>query len=154
MALQMAGINARADDRFHRNHRKLYDVFFSPFATAFAVVALVLSMFLPSDGLGITVCLFKSLYGLPCPGCGLTRSVTCISHLQFAKAWDYHPFGMLVYALFVANVVLIVVPKAGRESLKGWMAVNEPWLKPVYLAMVLSFLTFGCFRILFYCSWK
>ena len=135
-------------------HRGLYNVVFSPFTACFAIVGLVLSFFLPTDGLGVTICWFNSLFELPCPGCGLTRSVTCISHLQFGKAWDYHPFGPLIYALFVANAVLLVVPMARREALKIRISRNDRWLHPAYMACIVSFLTFGFLRILFSISSK
>ena len=139
---------AGIEDRCRGGRRKLVDVVFSPLTACFAVVGLALSFFLPTDGLGVTVCWFKSCFGLPCPGCGLTRSVTCISHLEFGKAWDYHPFGALVYVLFMANVVLLVVPKTKREAVKNRISTNDRWLRRVYMALVLSFLTFGCLRIL------
>jgi hypothetical protein len=151
MATELAGAHARLECPPRVGRRSLYDVVFSPLTAGFAIAALALSFLLPVDGLGITVCWFKSLYDLPCPGCGLTRSVTCISHLEFAKAWTYHPFGPLLYALFVANAALLVVPKAKRESLKRFMSRGERWLKPAYLAIVLSFLTFGVVRIVLTC---
>jgi hypothetical protein len=128
--------------------RDLYDVVFSPLTACFAIVGLVLSFLLPTDGLGVTVCWFKSCFELPCPGCGLTRSVTCISQFQFGKAWGYHPFGTLIYALFVANVMLLVVPKEKRQALKNGISNNDRWLRTIYMGIVLSFLTFGCVRIL------
>ena len=149
MATELTDNNAGIEGRLRGERKNLYDVVFSPLTAWFAIVGLVLSFFLPTDGLGVTVCWFKSFFELPCPGCGLTRSVTCISHLQFGKAWDYHPFGSLIYALFVANAVLLMVPKAKREALKNRISRNDRWLKPIYMAIVLSFLTFGCLRILF-----
>ncbi len=131
-----------------REHKCLFDVIFSPLTAAFAVTGLILSFFLPTDGLGVPICWFKSYFELSCPGCGLTRSVTCISQLQFSKAWSYHPFGVLVYALFVANVVMLVIPKQTRAAVRNWMAKNERWFRPVYMAIVTSFLVFGGLRML------
>jgi hypothetical protein len=108
----------------------------------------VLSFVLPPDGIGVTICWFQSLYGLPCPGCGLTRSLTCISHLQFSKAWNYHPFGPLIYALFVANAVLLFLPRTTRRALRRQASQSDGWLKPIYVAIVLSFVAFGGMRIL------
>lgn len=149
MASDLSDANPAIAPRSGRKRRKLYDVLFGPLTASFAVVALALSFLLPTEGLGIPICWFKSLFGLPCPGCGLTRSLTCISHLEFAKAWNFHPFGPLIYALFVANVALLFVPGRRREALKNSMSANERWLKLVYMITVLCFLTFGCVRTLF-----
>ena len=149
MATELTNPTSDARNRLPRQRRNLYDVVFSPLTARFAIVGLLLSFFLPTDGLGVSICWFKSCFDLPCPGCGLTRSITCVSHFQFVKAWDYHPFGLLIYALFVTNGMLLIVPKENREALKSKMSRNDGWLKPIYMAIVFSFLTFGCSRILF-----
>lgn len=131
-----------------RERRNLYDIFFSPLTATFAATALVLSFFLPPDGLGPTICWFQNLFGHPCPGCGLTRSLTCISHGEFAKAWAYHPFGPVIYALFVANVLIWLMPQQRRSDLKQRMAGQERWLRPFYFAIVVLFLTYGVIRLL------
>lgn len=128
--------------------RNLYDVIFSPFTAGFAVVCLVLTIFLPTDGLGVPICWFKAYFELPCPGCGLTRSVTCISHLQFGKAVSYHPFGPIVYALFVANAVLLFLPNAKRQAIKSRIVRNGRWMWIIYMTIVAAFLTFGIVRTL------
>jgi hypothetical protein len=126
----------------------LYDVIFSPLTATFAVAALVLSFLLPPEGSGIPMCWFKWAYGHPCPGCGLSRSLTCISHLQFEKAWAYHPFGLLIYVLFFANALLLLMPSRKRAALRTRMSAQDRWLKPIYWSIVISFLIFGFVRLL------
>ena len=94
------------------------------------------------------MCWFNYLFGHPCPGCGLTRSLTCISHLQFGKAWDYHPFGPLIYALFFANAALLCLPQQQRLKLQTRISQHDRWLRPVYWAIVFAFLSFGVVRLL------
>ena len=45
-------------------------------------------------------CLFKEIFGIDCPMCGLTRSFVSISHLHFADGWRFNRVGILIY-LFV-----------------------------------------------------
>ena len=46
------------------------------------------------------LCLFYHLTGLPCPGCGLTRSFVCLGHGQFLEALHWHPLGPAIFLLF------------------------------------------------------
>jgi hypothetical protein len=60
---------------------------------------------LPSDGkiAGIpSLCVFHNLTGLPCPGCGFSRSIVCCAHLHFSEAIAYHPLGPLMFAGLIA----------------------------------------------------
>ena len=36
-------------------------------------------------------CLFYRLFGIICPGCGMTRALFSCLRLDFAAAWRYHP---------------------------------------------------------------
>ena len=49
-----------------------------------AFTALILGAFiLPTQGIGLSMCALKTTAGIPCPGCGLTRSVTGVFHGRF-----------------------------------------------------------------------
>lgn len=54
---------------------------------------------------GSGMCIFKARWGIPCPGCGLTRSVLLILQGRFAEAWAMHPFGYGWLAFFVVFFV-------------------------------------------------
>ena len=129
-----------------RGEKRSKNPSFLPFCHA--TFSLLLSFFLPTDGLGVTICWFKLYYELPCPGCGLTRSITCISQFQFSKAWNYHPFGPAIYVLLSANIVLFLIPRSKRIEIRKSLLKNDYWLRPIYIGIVISFLVFGCVRIL------
>ena len=75
--------------------------------TACALLAGVLaaSLLLPPPGpdgaIGHlpSLCPFYNLTGLPCPGCGLTRSFVCLGHGRWHEALHWHPLGWLVYGV-------------------------------------------------------
>ncbi len=46
-----------------------------------------------------SICLFYHLTGLPCPGCGLTRSFVCLGHEQFLESLHWHPLGPAIFLL-------------------------------------------------------
>lgn len=53
---------------------------------------------------GITLCLFKSATGLPCPSCGTTRSLAALLQGDLFRALTINPLGI------AAAIGLIVVP--------------------------------------------
>lgn len=65
-----------------------------------------------------SLCLFHNMTGLPCPGCGITRSVVCCGHLRFADSMAYHPLGPVVFAwLLVTALRRLPLPLPWRERL-------------------------------------
>ncbi len=52
------------------------------------------------------LCWIHRFTGLPCAGCGLTRSMVSIAHGNFSLAWAYHPFG---FYFFLLAVVIVIV---------------------------------------------
>ena len=55
---------------------------------------------------GSGFCFFRRVFGIPCPGCGMTRAVFCALRGDFSGAFSYHPlwillpvFGFLVFRM-------------------------------------------------------
>ena len=57
----------------------------------------------------ISVCLFKTVIGVPCPSCGTTRSLLLISKGNFIKALMLNPLGYLGAAMLVIFPFWIVL---------------------------------------------
>lgn len=68
-------------------------------AVLLAAIAGVTALTWPLTG---TSCIFRATCGLPCPGCGLTRSVLAILHGDWQLSLRMHPLtGLLaIYALY------------------------------------------------------
>jgi len=65
-------------------------------------------------------CLFLGTTGIPCPGCGLTRSFMAIAHNNLQEAFHYHLFGpFLFFALFLVCFHL-VLELSLRRSVKAF----------------------------------
>lgn len=47
------------------------------------------------------LCPFYILTGLPCPGCGLTRSFISLGHGRFIESLHWNPLGWLLFGLCV-----------------------------------------------------
>jgi hypothetical protein len=74
----------------------------------FVVAAVLTAVFVasvvwrPLDEGGFVLCLFNKLTGLPCPGCGLTRSFCALGHGELGRAVAFHPLGPLVFVAALA----------------------------------------------------
>jgi Protein of unknown function (DUF2752) len=81
-----------------------------------------------------SVCAFRRVTGLPCPGCGLTRSWVLTANGRFRHASERHPFGP---PTFLVSLLLVMRgPRAlpvgrltGRQqqALTGLAAVWLSW---------------------------
>jgi len=73
-----------------------------------AGAALLFAALLPRAWIeaGPSFCPFRLASGLPCPGCGLTRSVVALAHGDPAASLYFHPLGLPVVAALVGLVVL------------------------------------------------
>jgi hypothetical protein len=45
-------------------------------------------------------CTFKTLFGIPCLSCGMTRAFAALSHGQLALAWSYNLLAFPLYLTF------------------------------------------------------
>jgi hypothetical protein len=84
-----------------------------------AIAVLVVMMYM----LNIT-CFFKFLFGIPCPGCGITRACIALLHLDFASAFQYNP---MVWS----------VPILGLLYLFDGQLFKYKWLNSLIMAGIL-----------------
>lgn len=63
---------------------------------------------------GPVICPFRLVTGLPCPGCGLTRSWVYAAHGQWGDAVAANLFGLPLLALVVVLAVVVVVRRLRR----------------------------------------
>ena len=131
-------------------NRDLYSFLFNRKAGLGALALVLLAAVLPSQGAGVPLCVFRYLTGLPCPGCGLTRSFSCILHGDFSRGYDYHPFGYVLLPLFVMAALTVFLPASFRSHLEDFVRSRQSRLRHVYLTLIYGFIAFGAVRIAVY----
>ena len=53
-------------------------------------------------------CLVRAITGIPCPGCGLTRSLSSIWHGRWLLSFRYHPLGLPLFGLCLGCLLCAV----------------------------------------------
>jgi hypothetical protein len=56
---------------------------------------------------GPPLCLSRLIFGVRCPGCGMTRAVSCAAHGRLRRAWGYN------------RLVVVVGPLLALEWARG-----------------------------------
>ena len=76
-----------------------------------------------------STCSFYNLTGLPCPGCGLSRSMVAAAHGDLAGSWDHHRLGALTlfYVLLqlLFRIGMLTAPAVTRQLLGGGTWLNR-----------------------------
>ena len=63
---------------------------------------------------GPVICPFRALTGLPCPGCGLTRSWVYAAHGWWQESFASNAFGLLLVAAVLVLAVVVVARRVRR----------------------------------------
>lgn len=54
-----------------------------------------------------TRCVYKNLFGIPCPGCGMTRSYLHLLKGEWKEAFYDHPLFILVPVIVVLSILML-----------------------------------------------
>ena len=93
------------------------------------------------------MCLFYHLTGLPCPSCGMTRSVLALTQLDFHQAMVFNPLVPAFGGIFVVWWALSVYQIATRRSVRVLDWANSHVGLLAIIGTVVLFV-FGGIRIL------
>lgn len=70
-------------------------------------------IFLAVSGIILLVfyhCPFLHFFGIPCPGCGMTRALLSAVRFDFREAFYYHP----LYGVVIAAVIYMLLKHTGK----------------------------------------
>lgn len=114
--------------------------------TTVAWAVLLIALVHPPHGLNVPLCWMASTTGVPCPGCGLTRSVSCAVRGMLEASWEYHPFGILFAMGFGCVALVSLLPTAPRRRLALIACRHARVANTLYALLVGAFLTYGAAR--------
>ena len=91
-------------------------------------------------------CLFLATTGIPCPGCGLTRSFMAVAQNNLIEALNYHLLGpFLFFALLLTCIHLILELLLGHSVVTFYVKLlRNHTAQMSFLGMLLSY---HCFRL-------
>ncbi|MBT0565600.1 DUF2752 domain-containing protein [Williamsia sp. CHRR-6] len=114
-------------------------------AAAAGAAALVAAAVIPESlsSSGPIMCPVRLLTGLPCPGCGLTRSWIATAHGDLGAAFSYNAFGSLSMA-FVA--VLVMASGALLLARRDLAPVGRLVSNPLVYAVAAVWIGYGVVR--------
>ena len=82
---------------------------------------------------GLWTCPFFKFTGIPCPSCGLTRSLISLSQGDFKTSLQYHSFGLVLTAIATVTIPyvlteLILNKKFSNPLLKRFVNRPSQWI--------------------------
>jgi hypothetical protein len=80
------------------------------------------------------ICPFLIFTGIPCPFCGLTRSLLCLMHGEITQAFWYHPLGPVAWGGAVLLVTCTLSSLMFERSLT--LKISRRWKAISLLAIV------------------
>ena len=85
-------------------------------------------------------CLLHTLTGYYCPGCGGTRAVHALLHLQLLRSFCYHPLVPYAAAVYLWFMVSHTIDKLSRHHLHIGMKWNAGWLWAALVILAINVL--------------
>jgi hypothetical protein len=101
-----------------------------------------------ATGVGGWPCPLKAAFGIPCPGCGLTRASVALLRGDFAAALGLHAFAPVLLLGLAVFAVAGFLPAARREALAGLVARFERRTRAAYVVLA-AVLLYWSVRLLF-----
>ena len=86
------------------------------------------------------VCLWRATTGIPCPGCGMTRSIVAALHGSWSASLAYHRLGWvtLLYVILqmISRLAWLGFPGAGGKLHRGRLLLDRALLPLVVVLFV------------------
>ena len=85
-------------------------------------------------------CILHTCTGYYCPGCGGTRAVYALLHLQLWKSFCYHPLVPYAAVVYLWFMLSHTIEKLSRHRLRIGMKWDPRWLWAALVILILNVL--------------
>lgn len=109
------------------------------------IVALVVILIIP-DAIVFnnkTLCLHKTILGVECPLCGMTRATHELFHLKFNSAFQYNPIIFLFFIVIVSDLFFVFYNNQSLHILR----------KSAFILLLIGLFVLYFLRIAWYFNW-
>ena len=127
--------------------RSMLPSFLASRQTRLALPVLVAVILMPPEtGLGIDLCMLKSLSGAPCPGCGVTRSCSNFFRGNVRRSIQFHPLGLIFAPVLIGVALLSLLPDAARKLFAERLSRSDRLLIVASILFWTVFIIYGIAR--------
>ncbi|HEY4261277.1 MAG TPA: DUF2752 domain-containing protein [Schlesneria sp.] len=130
----LARFEQDAERRIHLN------IFFS------AIILFVAAVFVASRQATLDalphVCLVQTIGGIPCPGCGVTRSIFALLIGDLSRAWQTNPAGPLLCLSVVSQVPIRILALTGILNSRLTMVASRSMTAVILTVLILNWIRY------------
>lgn len=85
-------------------------------------------------------CIFKRLFKISCPACGLTRSIRSLLKLDIISSFKYNIFGPLVFIIFIIYMVFLIIDiiKNKDKTIKYTYRILDKYYYVIIICLIIS----------------
>ena len=85
-------------------------------------------------------CIFKKLFNISCPGCGLTRSFRALLRLDIITSFKYNIFGPVLFVILVIGVIFLIIDiiKGEDKTIKYTYKILSKYYYIVIICLIIS----------------
>jgi hypothetical protein len=105
-----------------------------------------LALFLPPDGFPIRLCYFYHLFGVDCPGCGMTRGLSNLWRGRFVSAVGYHWFTPATFIYLILQSSFLFIGETARTRVVGILNRHDRLFRKAWIWGIAAFLVYGIAR--------
>jgi hypothetical protein len=127
--------------------KAFHDCLFSRNFALVCLAGIVVALLAHREGMGFSVCGLQRLSGLPCPACGLTRSVSCFFQAHWGEAVRFNLFGPMAALAMVFFGGLFFAPRRIVLRWRGALDRHETVVCVAYVTFTVLFFAFGVIRL-------